>query len=532
MAIYCDSCFDLVDSLGDSRFCVKCENNPDVINQCETSDKLKIGTKLLGGKVVIGKCVGNGTYGNTYKAKLTYERELRSIQAIVAIKEFFPKGDVSRKVDGKMVIPATEYEQYFIEDKKRSLQEGEILEDLSREKGWDSIKGYTGFEENNTVYNMMDFVDGDNIDDYWFSKGGGSASELLKLLEPVFKTIRVAHNSEKYNEPIIHRDIKPDNIIVKDGKAYLVDWGSARAQSRTNNTGYAQFTTGYAAIEQHDSENPRLLTPATDIYGLGATIYNLLTKCNMPSAEDRARHKEVLDDVKKAAEKAKQEGIISVAEININESAAIMKALSIHAADRYQSVDDFLRDLKKPVVEAGGTQNERIDSKVSENKKEIEQLQNKDGNDKPEVIAGNTEYKKEKPKKSVFKKIKTSIKYNLGLYILVGSFLYGMISAGIRGGKLGVYEFISYIPLLIRGFISSGILIILIFIIFRLVRSVYYDVKCAIHRGWYRDLKRNLCWRIPLIASLIACTILVAVLVLKPELLEPIKIVLQGFFHR
>jgi len=129
--------------------------------------------------------------------------------------------------------------------------------------------------ERNHVYVLMDYIEGPNLEllRQQQSEKRFSLSEVIRIMNPIMEAVTFLHNQ---SPPIVHRDIKPTNIIVSatNGEAMLVDFGIAKEYvPEETTTAVRHCSPGYGAPEQYSTGT----TPLTDIYGLGATIYTLLT---------------------------------------------------------------------------------------------------------------------------------------------------------------------------------------------------------------------------------------------------------------
>jgi serine/threonine protein kinase len=143
------------------------------------------------------------------------------------------------------------------------------------------------FDENGTTYYVMDYVDGENLSE-WLKRTGRpmTESEVRLILPQILDALKAVHN-----EGFCHLDIKPSNIMLdKGGKIKLIDFGASKQLGAngtlTTNapTAFAQ-TPGYAPREQTE-QNLNKIGPWTDIYALGATLYNLLTNNKPPLPTD------------------------------------------------------------------------------------------------------------------------------------------------------------------------------------------------------------------------------------------------------
>src|SRR6266699_3279990 len=140
-------------------------------------------------------------------------------------------------------------------------------------------------EEHDRLYMLMDYVEGPNLETlrHIQPEKRFSLPVITTILVPIVDAIEYLHQQDP---PIIHRDIKPSNIIVRivGEKTILVDFGIAKeydSQGTTNATRHA--TPGYGAPEHYAGGTSAL----SDIYGLGATIFTLLTGEVPPDAIER-----------------------------------------------------------------------------------------------------------------------------------------------------------------------------------------------------------------------------------------------------
>src|SRR5207249_8666366 len=129
-------------------------------------------------------------------------------------------------------------------------------------------------ERDSTYYFSMRFVEGDCLDDV-ASRGLKSVRQAAELIAKVARTVHYAHE-----HGILHRDIKPGNILLDaSGEPHLTDFGLARLVepgSTVTETEQIMGTPSYMAPEQAMGHKAQL-TGTTDVYGLGAVLYQLLT---------------------------------------------------------------------------------------------------------------------------------------------------------------------------------------------------------------------------------------------------------------
>ena len=238
---------------------------------------LKTNTTLQGGKYKIERVLGQGGFGNTYEG---YNTEC---EETVAIKEFFMKGVTERDETTSVVsVSNADNVQQFEEQREKFKKEARRLRKLKNEH---IVKVHDLFEENGTAYYVMDFIDGESLAEKMKKTGQPfEETEVESILLQILEALKEVHQNE-----IWHLDLKPGNIMVdKQGNAYLIDFGASkqiRANGSMTTSTALCYTPGYAPTEQIGQMYDRF-GPWTDIYALGATIYNLLTNKKPPMAID------------------------------------------------------------------------------------------------------------------------------------------------------------------------------------------------------------------------------------------------------
>lgn len=230
------------------------------------------------------------------------------------------------------------------QDRERFTFEGEILKQLNHRA---LPRVYRVFENDRLkrVYILMDYIKGRNLEDLRAAEPESrfSLPLVLALMIPIVDALSYLH---RQHPPIVHRDIKPANVIVPVGadEAMLVDFGSAKVMKAGTATVTSRHTPGYAAPEQYGSGT----SPRTDIYGLGATIYTLVTGTIPIDAPTRiVRTWDNRNDLLKPPD-------LLVPTIPKALGQSVMRALSINSADRYETVEEFwqtLNDLAAPTRE-------------------------------------------------------------------------------------------------------------------------------------------------------------------------------------
>ncbi len=242
-------------------------------------DKMLIpGQKLQMGKYCILKQIASGGFGNTYEVKNLYFDER------YAMKEFFMKGINERDDNATSVsVSNKDNREQFHNQLEKFKKEARRLRKLHNEH---IVQVFDLFEENGTAYYVMDFVDGESLSHYLKKRSKPfKEDEVLQILSQVLDALGAVHEKN-----IWHLDLKPANIMMdKTGRVKLIDFGASKQMSSkdgyTSTTTSMCYTAGYAPTEQIE-QNVDLIGPWTDIYSLGATLYNLLTNNQPPTISE------------------------------------------------------------------------------------------------------------------------------------------------------------------------------------------------------------------------------------------------------
>lgn len=288
--------------------------------------QLQPGT-VLRGQYEVGRVLGQGGFGITY---LGWDRAL---ETEVCIKEYYPNHAVTRESSVTTEIhchtePAT---AAFAASKERFLREAKVLAQFRDVPEIVSIYGY--FEENNTVYIVMEYIKGMDLARYIAHRGGRlTAEETFRLLKPVMGALAQVHRGE-----LVHRDIAPDNIMLHPrGGAKLLDFGAARmvegadVDKGLNRSTEAVVKHGFAPMEQYQSRGN--LGPWTDVYAMCATIYYCLTGRIPPEATTRMMGEGDLDW-------SGAQGLTD------RKRLALEKGMAVLARDRYGSMEELMDGL-------------------------------------------------------------------------------------------------------------------------------------------------------------------------------------------
>lgn len=274
---------------------------------------------VLQGRYIIGNSVGVGGFGITYRAWDT------TLNSLVAIKEFYPAGLVSRVPGEKNIVIFTgDKKEQFDISIARFLEEAK---NMAKFNGHPNIVNvYDFFNENNTAYIVMEFLDGVDVKAYLKEMPDGRVDidTALSIVNPLLDALMEIHS-----KGIIHRDISPDNIMITaDNKIKIFDLGAARlTKGDKEETRSVVVKTGYTPPEQYREKSKQ--GAYTDIYSAGAVFYRLITG-NVP---DESIDRMVKDELPKPSKL----GI----EIDINIERAIMKALALKSELRFQNAAAF-----------------------------------------------------------------------------------------------------------------------------------------------------------------------------------------------
>jgi eukaryotic-like serine/threonine-protein kinase len=263
------------------------------------------------GDFLIKKAIGEGSMGEVYLA------EQRSLGRKVALK-LLPKEFASN---------ATLLERFLREAKSLAALDHPHI-----------VRIYAMGEEHGHHYAAMEFIDGVSLQDILDHKGRLSVGDAVQITLVCAVALEHAHNLG-----IIHRDVKPANILVsRDGMAKVADFGLVKlvqADMSMTATGIGLGTPEYMAPEQ--SYDARTATPASDVFSLGAMLYVMLT------GELPYKGSSVVDFLS-----AKQSGKYEPAK-SINPEVPERLDLIIHRTlvpepkQRYASCGELIRDLSK-----------------------------------------------------------------------------------------------------------------------------------------------------------------------------------------
>ncbi len=310
------------------------ENTAESLEDEEFVDELKPDTKLMHGQYTIEGFLAAGGFGITYLAKDSLNRR-------VVIKECFP-GSLCRR-QNHSVMPRSRAHQAEVKSIVRLFSQEAMS--LAKANHPNIVGVHQVFEENNTAYMAIDFVDGRDLleileDDPESLKPELVEGYLLKILDAI---------GHVHEMGMLHRDISPDNIIISEsGEPILIDFGAARESSNEKVTRMLSalrvVKDGYSPQEFYiaGSEQP----PSCDLYSLAASFYHIIAGELPPDSQWRLSARAAGDP----------DPYVSIGEktdaYSKNFVTALDKAMSILPRERMQTAGEWIAHMTNtaPVV--------------------------------------------------------------------------------------------------------------------------------------------------------------------------------------
>jgi serine/threonine protein kinase len=268
------------------------------------------------------KVLGQGGFGTTYLA------EDLSLCKQFALKEFTPHHLVRRQ-GSHLVVQREASEQSYAVNLEQFLIEGQRLARLSHPN---VVRVSRYLEANNTAYLVMDFEKGGSLRSLMRTrKASMTESEIRAIVRALADGLAQMHRRH-----LIHRDVKPDNIIIRDdGEPVLIDFGAAiDIRGAAINYFDTIVTPGYAPPEQYDPQGKQ--GAWTDIYAFGATLYELVCGKPPPAVRYGVRPK-----MPSAAS-------LGAGRFSTQLLMLVDKCLELEIAARPRSLDQFLLHLGSP----------------------------------------------------------------------------------------------------------------------------------------------------------------------------------------
>jgi serine/threonine protein kinase len=256
--------------------------------------------------------LGQGAFGRTYQAKdLNFNQKPRVIKKFIA------------QMQGSALEKSKELFQ----------REAEKLDELKHEQ---IPTVYDYFSAGNSLYLVQEFIEGETLLQEYQREGRFSEQKIKEILRELLPVLAYLHS-----KGLIHRDIKPDNLMRRrgDGKLMLIDFGGIKEQTSQMGTGL--YTPGYAAFEHIMGR----AVAASDLYSLAATCVRLLTGClpqsnsNLPDlVYDVDERKWLWQSVLKSQKRSISDFLANL----------LNKMLEDKSSRRYQSASEILTLLNNP----------------------------------------------------------------------------------------------------------------------------------------------------------------------------------------
>ena len=286
-------------------------------------DELKPGTKLMHGQYTIESFLNAGGFGITYLARDSLDRK-------IVIKECFP-GAFCRRSRYVVQARSRAHQNELKSIVRLFVQEARSLAKLDHP----NIVGvHQVFEDNDTAYMALDFVEGrDLLDTIEDPNHGLTPAQIKVILKEVLGAVGFIHE-----QGILHRDISPDNILINSQfHPVLIDFGAAREEATKQSRVLSALRVvkdGYSPQEFYIAGSEQ--SPSSDLYALAASFYHLIHKEVPPNSQARLA----------AIASSEPDPYIPLAgrfpEYEDSFLAAIDNALSVLPKDRLQSAQAWL----------------------------------------------------------------------------------------------------------------------------------------------------------------------------------------------
>ena len=279
----------------------KWEDRTYTVEQVVNGHPLRAGQKIRPGDDV-RPVLGQGGFGITYLVSYLHKDQNNFFKVYYAVKEFFLKEHCWRDKGSTEMRFSPAAQENVEEGLKEFRAEGERLYRICRGNR-NIVKVNETFEANNTVYYVMEYIEGGSLRDVVRTKGSGlSEGVALSYIRPICEAVRFIHEEHG----LLHCDIKPDNIMLRldaDGQPrepVLIDFGIAihfnkKGEATTTHSSIG-VSPGYSPQEQYQgldvimethekarAEGKNEMPPLPfelDVYALGATLYYLVTGVN------------------------------------------------------------------------------------------------------------------------------------------------------------------------------------------------------------------------------------------------------------
>jgi serine/threonine protein kinase len=271
----------------------------------------------------IESVLGYGSFGITYRATDTLLRQA------VAIKEYFPDEFAVRLPEGTVRAKSDEKQEEFKKGLEEFLEEARVMARFCDEHIV-YIRRYFG--TNGTGYIVLNLEQGQTLS-HLMEGVPLPEAEFCNIFSAILDGLEVIHN-----RGILHHDLKPDNIMLRDdGSVVIIDFGAARGfRSRHSRSTTAAAASSYSPPERHRGGQQG---PWSDIYALGAIAYRCITGSVPPDSPQRLRNDRYVPAIVAAA-KMHNKALLST----------IDWMLKVEEADRPQSVAEVRLAMRTGII--------------------------------------------------------------------------------------------------------------------------------------------------------------------------------------
>ena len=282
-------------------------------------------TLLKGYRIVRTLCAGQSN--NVYVGLSPSGQE-------VAIKEYFPRALGRRLPNGRIGVPSEAVKKQFEKGVVSFISEAVALAEIKSDL---LVKYVVAFRENGTAYLVTELEPGETLEAWArrLNKNGNHPDEgdLRLIFWFLLHAVQIMHE-----KGFLHLDIKPSNVIMRDEfTPILIDLGGARPFPYNSATAVSisNYTPGFAAPEQQ-KEKRADFCPATDIYGIGASILYCMTGKIPPTGRDRMEN----DTISELFDRCKNKYSKELIEL-------VQGCLMVSLDDRFSNVKMLQNEISK-----------------------------------------------------------------------------------------------------------------------------------------------------------------------------------------
>ncbi|MBO5272360.1 MAG: serine/threonine protein kinase [Muribaculaceae bacterium] len=300
---------------------------------------------ILAERYRIERYISSGGFANTYEAFDT------RLEKRVAIKELFIEGVCNRASDGHTVMVGVPTNARIFAGQKQKFKKEALR--LSSCSHHNIVSVYDVFEENDTIYYAMEFIEGKSLESFARPL---SEAVVRKYLSQVIEALKHVHAKN-----ILHLDLKPGNIMIDaTDNVKIIDFGASKIVDSEGNfkstTSQMAYTPGYAPLEQINGGAN--VGPYSDIYALGATLYNLLTGKKPPLVDELLADNSALrvSGISQQMQSVITQSMVVSSKIRLQNVSQIEDILNSNVSSGDNTVFDASRTMPKIVTVPKPTQ--------------------------------------------------------------------------------------------------------------------------------------------------------------------------------